>query len=79
MCRCSSPLCARGRLYPTEYLAEPDNIMPAMALALTEDYPLVGGLLLAAPYAAAMSAVAGFLLLMSSSLVRDIYPAKHQP
>jgi Na+/pantothenate symporter len=66
-------------LYPTEYAAEPDNIMPAMALALTEDYPLVGGLILAAPYAAAMSAVAGFLLLMSSSLVRDIYQRSINP
>jgi sodium/pantothenate symporter len=71
-------VCARA-LYPTEYLTEPDNIMPAMALALTEDYPLVGGLLLAAPYAAAMSAVAGFLLLMSSSLVRDIYQRSINP
>src|SRR5262249_15166097 len=65
-------VCARA-LYPTEFLREPDNIMPAMALAVTQDWPLLGGLLLAAPYAAAMSAVAGFLLLMSSSLVRDIY------
>jgi sodium/pantothenate symporter len=71
-------VCARA-LYPTEYVAEPDNIMPAMALALTEDYPLVGGLILAAPYAAAMSAVAGFLLLMSSSLVRDIYQRSINP
>jgi SSS family solute:Na+ symporter/sodium/pantothenate symporter len=71
-------VCARS-LYPTEYLREPDNIMPAMALALTEEWPLVGGLILAAPYAAAMSAVAGFLLLMSSSLVRDIYQRNINP
>jgi SSS family solute:Na+ symporter/sodium/pantothenate symporter len=71
-------VCARA-LYPTEYVNDPDNIMPAMALALTEDYPLVGGLILAAPYAAAMSAVAGFLLLMSSSLVRDIYQRNINP
>ena len=38
-----------------------------------------GGLILAAPYAAAMSAVAGFLLLMSSSLVRDIYQRNINP
>jgi sodium/pantothenate symporter len=71
-------VCARS-LYPTEYLHEPDNVMPAMALALTEEWPLVGGLILAAPYAAAMSAVAGFLLLMSSSLVRDIYQRNINP
>jgi len=65
-------ICARA-LFPTEYLGHSDEIMPAMALAVTEDFPLVGGLILAAPYAAAMSAVAGFLLLMSSSLVRDLY------
>jgi SSS family solute:Na+ symporter/sodium/pantothenate symporter len=71
-------ICARA-LYPTEYVRDPDNIMPAMALALAEDYPLIGGLILAAPYAAAMSAVAGFLLLMSSSLVRDIYQRTINP
>jgi SSS family solute:Na+ symporter/sodium/pantothenate symporter len=71
-------VCARA-LYPTEFLKESDNIMPAMALALTEDWPLLGGLILAAPYAAAMSAVAGFLLLMSSSLVRDIYQRNINP
>src|SRR5437762_2672752 len=71
-------VCARA-LYPTEFLQEPDNIMPAMALAFTREWPLVGGLILAAPYAAAMSAVAGFLLLMSSSLVRDIYQRNINP
>jgi SSS family solute:Na+ symporter/sodium/pantothenate symporter len=71
-------VCARA-LYPSAYLGEPDNIMPAMALTVTQDLPLVGGLLLAAPYSAAMSAVAGFLLLMSSSLVRDIYQRNINP
>jgi sodium/pantothenate symporter len=71
-------VCARA-LYPTEFLREPDNIMPAMALAVTEDWPILGGLILAAPYAAAMSAVAGFLLLISSSLVRDIYQRNINP
>jgi sodium/pantothenate symporter len=71
-------ICARA-LYPTEFLRESDSIMPVMALRVTEDMPLVGGLILAAPYAAAMSAVAGFLLLMSSSLVRDIYQRNINP
>jgi Na+/pantothenate symporter len=65
-------ICARA-LFPTEYVGDrSDQIMPTMAVVLTERFPLVGGLILAAPYAAAMSAVAGFLLLMSSSLVRDL-------
>src|SRR5207237_1322181 len=71
-------VCARA-IYPTEYLRNSDAVMPAMALAVTQDYPLLGGLLLAAPYSAAMSAVAGFLLLMSSSLVRDIYQRNLNP
>jgi Na+/pantothenate symporter len=71
-------VCARA-LYPTEYLGQPDAIMPAMAVRLTGDWPTLGGLILAAPYAAAMSAVAGFLLLMSSSLVRDLYQRNLNP
>ena len=71
-------VCARA-IFPDQYLNESDNIMPAMALTVTEDWPLLGGLILAAPYAAAMSAVAGFLLLMSSSLVRDIYQRNINP
>ncbi len=71
-------VCARA-LYPVEYMQQTDKIMPAMALRLTEDWPLLGGLILAAPYAAAMSAVAGFLLLMSSSLVRDLYQRNINP
>jgi len=71
-------ICARA-LFPTEYLAQSDRIMPVMALTLTQDWPMLGGVILAAPYAAAMSAVAGFLLLMSSSLVRDIYQRNWNP
>jgi Na+/proline symporter len=69
-------ICARA-IFPTEYLheigskGEPDSIMPAMIRHLAS--PLVAGLLLAAPYAAIMSTVAAFLLMISSSLVRDLY------
>jgi SSS family solute:Na+ symporter/sodium/pantothenate symporter len=69
-------VCARA-IFPTEYLrevgseGEPDSIMPVMARHLA--HPLVAGLLLAAPYAAIMSTVAAFLLMISSSLVRDLY------
>src|SRR5262249_18620103 len=52
-------ICARVH-FGDRFIEEPDKIMPAMALGVTEDWPLLGGLILAAPYAAAMSAVAGF-------------------
>jgi SSS family solute:Na+ symporter/sodium/pantothenate symporter len=71
-------ICARA-IYPTKYLGQSDSIMPVMALTVTRDWPLLGGIILAAPYAAAMSAVAGYLLLMSSSLVRDIYQRNINP
>jgi SSS family solute:Na+ symporter/sodium/pantothenate symporter len=71
-------VCARA-LYPTEFVGQSDRIMPVMALTVTSDWPVLGGLILAAPYAAAMSAVAGFLLLMSSGLVRDIYQRNINP
>src|SRR5207247_93594 len=71
-------VCARAHL-GDQYVNQSDKIMPVMALTVTRDWPLLGGLILAAPYAAAMSAVAGFLLLMSSSLVRDIYQRNINP
>ena len=52
-----------------------DRIMPDFAVFTTEraGVPWLAGLLLAAPFAAVMSSVDSFLLLVSSSLVRDIY------
>ena len=52
-----------------------DRIMPDFAVFVTEraGVPWLAGLLLAAPFAAVMSSVDSFLLLVSSSLVRDIY------
>ena len=73
-------ICARA--HPDvgdRYLSEPDRIMPVMALAVTKSWPFLGGLILAAPYAAAMSSVSGALLVMSSSLVRDIYQRNFNP
>ena len=75
-------VCARA-IYPTEYLrelgseGEPDRIMPEMTRTVA--HPLVAGLLLAAPYAAIMSTVAAFLLMISSSLVRDLYQRTINP
>ncbi len=85
-------VCARA-IFPTEYLREygsegqPDSIMPVMARTVTEPLalgswrigPFVSGLLLAAPYAAIMSTVAAFLLMISSSLVRDLYQRTINP
>ncbi|MBM4070878.1 MAG: hypothetical protein FJ271_18285 [Planctomycetes bacterium] len=78
LCLLAIFICARA-IFPRDYLheagsearGEPDQIMPAMARHLA--HPLVAGLLLAAPYAAIMSTVAAFLLMISSSLVRDLY------
>lgn len=76
-------ICARA-IFPTEYLrdmgseGEPDSIMPAMARKVAPS-PFVAGLLLAAPYAAIMSTVAAFLLLISSGLVRDLYQRTLSP
>jgi SSS family solute:Na+ symporter/sodium/pantothenate symporter len=70
-------VCARA-IFPTQYLKDigsegvPDSIMPAMIRRVAPS-PFVAGLLLAAPYAAIMSTVAAFLLLISSGLVRDLF------
>ncbi|MCS6849603.1 MAG: hypothetical protein NZ700_00360 [Gemmataceae bacterium] len=85
-------ICARA-IFPTQYLhgtgseGEPDSIMPVMVREVTRPLrigswsigPLVAGFLLAAPYAAIMSTVAAFLLMISSSLVRDLYQRVFHP
>ena len=59
----------------------PDRIMPAMAFLLTENagIPWLAGLIIAAPFAAAMSTVDSFMLMISSSFVRDIYQREFKP
>jgi SSS family solute:Na+ symporter/sodium/pantothenate symporter len=75
-------ICARA-IFPSEYLrgvgsrGEPDSIMPAMIRHLA--HPLVAGFLLAAPFAAIMSPVSAYLLMISSSLVRDLYQRTLNP
>jgi SSS family solute:Na+ symporter/sodium/pantothenate symporter len=65
--------CARVLLPGMEI--HPDRVMPEMATVLTENagVPWLAGLLVAAPFAAVMSSVDSFLLLVSSGVVRDIY------
>jgi len=58
-----------------------DRIMPEMASHLTTaaGIPWLAGLLFAAPFAAVMSSVDSFLLLLSSGIVRDIYQQRINP
>jgi sodium/pantothenate symporter len=52
-------------------LASSAEVMPRLVITLANPY--VAGLILAAPYGAVMSTVSGFLLIIASGLVRDIY------
>lgn len=52
-------------------LTNTDEVMPSLVITLANPY--VAGLILAAPYGAVMSTVSGFLLIIASGLVRDIY------
>ena len=59
----------------------PDRIMPVLAYTLSAgaNMPWLAGLLIAAPFAAAMSTVDSFILMISSSIVRDIYQRHINP
>jgi sodium/pantothenate symporter len=65
--------CARVVLPGMEI--EPDRIMPEMArtLSVNAGMPWLTGLIVAAPFAAVMSSVDSFLLMVSSGVVRDVY------
>ncbi len=65
--------CARTLLPGWE--TESDRIMPEMARVVTASagVPWLAGLLVAAPFAAVMSTMDSFLLMISSAVVRDIY------
>ena len=71
--------CARVLLPGMEIY--PDRVMPEMAAVLTNNagMPWLAGLLVAAPFAAVMSSVDSFLLLVSSGVVRDIYQESINP
>ncbi len=60
---------------------ESDRVMPQMAVALTTNigHGWLAGLLVAAPFAAVMSTVDSFLLMVSSAIVRDIYQRNLNP
>jgi SSS family solute:Na+ symporter/sodium/pantothenate symporter len=52
-------------------LASSDDVMPSLVIKLANPY--VAGLILAAPYGAVLSTVSGWLLIVSSGLVHDLY------
>ncbi|MCA9187573.1 MAG: hypothetical protein R3E01_29330 [Pirellulaceae bacterium] len=58
-----------------------DSIMPAIAFELSSwaKMPWLAGLLIAAPFAAAMSTVDSIMLMISSSIVRDVYQRELAP
>lgn len=64
-------VCARSILPGLADAGRSDEIMPMLVKTLANPY--VAGLILAAPYGAVMSTVSGFLLIVASGLVRDIY------
>jgi SSS family solute:Na+ symporter/sodium/pantothenate symporter len=68
-------ICVAGRaLLPN--LKVTDEIIPRLSLMTTQHLPLgsfIAGLILAAPFGAVMATVSGYLVLIASGLVRDIY------
>jgi len=71
--------CARVLLPGWE--TDSDRIMPEMAKATSQliQLPWLAGLLVAAPFAAVMSTMDSFLLMISSALVRDLYQRHWRP
>ena len=70
-----------GRVLMPGMEVESDRIMPALAEHVTRaaGTPWLAGLLVAAPFAAVMSSVDSFLLMISSAIVRDIYQRDVNP
>src|SRR3954470_8175071 len=52
-------------------LSSSDDVMPSLVIKLANPY--VAGLILAAPYGAVLSTVSGWLLIVASGLVHDLY------
>lgn len=69
------------KVLPTQ-IDEVDQVVPRMALFLSKDYPggsFLGGLILAAPFGAVMATVSGYLVMIASGLVRDVYQRVFRP
>lgn len=66
-------ICGRA-LFPA--LEKPDEIIPTLAMSLTENLPagsLMTALVLTAPFGAIMASVSCFVLVIASGLVQDFY------
>lgn len=63
------------------YEGDQDRAMPVLARHVTRvaQMPWLGGMILAAPFSAIMSTVSGFLLMISSAFVRDLYQGSINP
>jgi len=72
-------VCARVLMPGMEI--DPDRVMPEFSTYVTASagVPWLAGLVVAAPFAAVMSSVDSFLLVISSALVRDIYQRNINP
>lgn len=72
-------VCARVLMPGMEI--EPDSVMPEFSTFTTAvaGVPWLAGFVVAAPFAAVMSSVDSFLLVISSSLVRDVYQRNINP
>ncbi len=68
---------ARTLIHPAELASGSDQIMPQLAKIAAPWW--LAGILIAAPFAAVMSTVDSFLLMISSSFVRDIYQSWVNP
>jgi SSS family solute:Na+ symporter/sodium/pantothenate symporter len=72
-------ICARAMMPD---LAKSDEVIPRMALRLTDGLPLgswMSGMILAAPFGAIMATVSSYLLVIASGLVRDVYQRFFNP
>lgn len=63
------------------YEGDQDRAMPVLAREVTRTAHMswLGGVILAAPFSAIMSTVSGFLLMISSAFVRDLYQGSINP
>ncbi|MDX1945159.1 MAG: sodium:solute symporter [Pirellulaceae bacterium] len=69
-------ICIAARAMMPDLGSKSDEVIPRMALTLTQSLPLgswLSGLILAAPFGAIMATVSSYLLVIASGLVRDVY------
>lgn len=58
-------------------LTDSDSVMPTMVVKLANPY--IAGIIMAAPYGAVLSTVSGWLLIISSGVVHDLYQRFFRP